>query len=120
MMEILKVKLFKKKKAKDNYVEPIKPEPKVLKVFKNYRLVETFSKVYNNYSNKQKVIGYISKLILEQKLENAMNEPFYKSAFHEDYIIDSPYFKIDHSQQDSSYGIYKLMFDFLRELHETK
>lgn len=114
-MEVLKVKLFKKKK--DTYVEPIKPKSEILKVFQNYRLVKIFepvTSVFQYYKEeKKRITGYESKLVLEEKLMNVMEEPFYKSIYHEDYYMQHTGEK---QFNQIAWNNYKLMFKLLREL----
>lgn len=71
--------MFKRKK-KEVYVKPIKPEPRVVKEWDNHRLVQTWSEEYELVSvngQSPRIIGYKSFLILEKKDKNAMSEPFW-------------------------------------------
>lgn len=110
--------MFKKKK-KQEYVPPIKPDNRVVKIFNEYRLVETFDPKYEQvvYTlGEKKILSYESKLILEKRDSNAMNEPFY-IKFQEEPISRELKKELgNYYRMGDTYDKDRLMFDFLREL----
>jgi hypothetical protein len=115
------MKLFKriKKKVKEQvpYVEPVKPKPRVLKTFKNLRIVlgsRTTNKTIGE-GNEQRIVvdRYENHLIIEQKDTNAMEEPFYK-LYKEDYRW--LYENTSYIQKPYGYDSDKLLFQLIEEM----
>lgn len=76
--------MFKKKKIEEKYVEPAKPKNRVLKVFKESRLVVVYEPLFTD--SKGKIISYSNILVIEKLDKNAMSEPFYREDFRETVI----------------------------------
>jgi len=92
--------MFKRKK-KEEYKEPAKPSPRILKEWEDLRLVESFWPQYDyikrSDETKSRIIGYTSVLTLEVKDKNAMEEPFWvrcKREHSDDQFTNEFVFKI--------------------------
>lgn len=109
--------LFKRKKKKEEYVEPIKPKPRVLKTFKDYRIVlgsRTIMQVCVPTGETPKVERYDNKLVIEKKDTNAMEEPFYK-LYKEDYRWIYEDLTV-YTLKPSGYESDKLLFELIEEM----
>lgn len=111
----------KKKKTKTGssvpVVPPIKPKPRVLKEFKDYRIVLSSQEVLTPYETDkvQQIASYRNHLVIEKKDTNAMEEPFYKEHKADArwiYENSSGYTAMRYSGYDSD----KLLFDIIEEI----
>jgi hypothetical protein len=117
------MKFFKrmKKKLKEQvpYVEPVKPKPKVIKTFKDLRIVLSSRPIIRTIvqaGETPEVEKYENHLIIEKRDTNAMEEPFFK-MFKEDP-------RWIHETYNSSYGFTKpydyesekLLFELIEEM----
>lgn len=106
--------MFKRKK-KEKYIEPIKPEPRVLKQWNNNRLVVTWVPQYSHVvvnNESSKIILYNSHLVLEKKDTNAMQEPFWIKDCEDPGPLNHNGYVSMYDPRDR-----RLMFQLFREMY---
>lgn len=110
--------MFKKKKCdkcscKKETNVLVKPEPKVIRQLKNYRIVvKPYPIIKSGYleSEKDSVKEYTNQLVIEKLYKNTLNEPYYVE------------YETDRMSRKLSLSIYShdrqkdLIFDILKEL----